>query len=125
VTRRRFLALLAAGLVVCAIALEVVIATSPAAFVRVSPASLAHSVHKHTPSAEMGWCRPRGEAEWRCSTIDSSHQGTALYDVHVEGDCWRGHLEPGSEHEGYMPESASGCVSVRDMLRLSERLFDR
>jgi hypothetical protein len=95
----------------------------------VSPKALDYSVAREaggTPLLGTEPCRRRPGRAWRCSVYDTSGSGRAAYRVEMTGSrCWQARKDEGSSGEEQpLPRSVSGCVGIRDQLRIVERLLD-
>jgi len=95
----------------------------------VSPKALDYSVARESGGSLLFGtvpCRKRSSREWHCLVSDSSGSGEAAYRVEMTGSrCWKARTDKAFSGEGKpLPRSVSGCVGVRDQLRIVERLLD-
>ena len=86
----------------------------------VSPKALHYSLARATGSASVlddEGCDPHGRA-WSCVIYDSEGSGTAPYVLEMRGRrCWSA-TKVGRAEEGDLPQRVSGCVGLRDRVRL-------
>ena len=86
---------------------------------RVDARSLGYSVSSAAGSVLAERCRA-GDGRWRCGVTDGS--GGTTYAVVVDGHCWRARRVARNGGERRFPRRLSGCVGIRDQVRLLNRL---
>jgi hypothetical protein len=87
---------------------------------RVTEKSLAYSVaRKGGEVTLLEPCRRRRDDAWRCSVSDDGGSSSTAYSVRVDGRCWHARAQASAES----PRRLSGCVGLRDQIRLFDRLL--
>jgi hypothetical protein len=96
---------------------------------RVSPEALQYSVTRESGGTFLFFgsdqCRRRRRGVWRCHVTGPGGSGADVYRVTMrERTCWSAR----KVHAGAaipLPARVSGCVGVRDQLRVVARMGDR
>jgi len=92
-----------------------------------SPRALSYSLSDRTGGAlllDSLPCARRPDGTSICEIYDSQGSGLIAYSVRLAGRCWRARKVAGAYETGRpMPRRPAGCVSLRDQLRLAERLI--
>lgn len=94
-----------------------------------SAAALGHSVAGEASDNrdfESSPCSRRRAGGWACEARDPAASASVTYRVEMDDSrCWHGRrTSPGHDEDGKpLPRRISGCLKLRDQLRLWERLF--
>jgi hypothetical protein len=122
VRRRRVIVVLGTAAVLLVVAALVYFFVPATSF---SPEALGYSVTRetggHGPFEGSRPCEPDGKDRWRCEVWSMVRSGYVNYRVEMEASrCWHGRrAAPGRG----LPREVSGCLKVRDQLRLWDRVF--
>jgi hypothetical protein len=103
------------------------VAARPAYFFGVDGKSLGYSVARETGGISLSFQHDRCVLvlpdEWECM-VSSDGSGALEYKVHSDGrGCWKGRRAGGTYGIEPAPRRASGCIGMRDYLRLGQRVL--
>lgn len=126
VRRRRVIIVLGSFVALPVLAVLVVLFVPATSF---SPEALGYSVGGETSGngiLESMPCERHVKSGWSCNVWNQGGSGTVNYRVEMEGSrCWHGRrTTPGHDGDGnLLPREVSGCLKIRDQLRLADRIF--
>jgi hypothetical protein len=120
-------ALLALGTAVALLAAAVVLALRPGMVLGVGEPELTYSLVRHAESSvifpEVNRCGPPRAGVRTCEIVDAGGSGSATWRLRErDHGCWEARRVGGGT-ETPQPARASGCVTLRDYLRVGERLL--
>lgn len=102
-------------LIVLAIAAIVALCLRPATVIGASEKSLAYSLRGAAEAEETGRCQGEDD-EFVCTALDGERQIAYVVTVDDYG-CWDAKRREGSDG---LPETLDGCITITDLVRLSD-----